>query len=276
MDTTKSDLNPAMVTLDEYSVTSIPLTLLCKGKPIGTATGFFYKSGAHHHLVSNWHVFSGRNTYTGQANRKDAAVPDALALVLHGNRLGTYREGLSVPLEDGTGASLWRQHARGQDVDVAILPVGKISAEYTIYELPRMREAADMALKVAMDAFIIGFPKVITHQRVFPIWKRASVATEPNFSHDDRPVFLVDAASREGMSGAPVVLRSFGGYDTAQGGRIAGPGAFTRFVGIYSGRYGAEDELGAQLGRVWHRAVIDEVIEAGLPGAYELRARSAQ
>jgi hypothetical protein len=261
-----------MAALDEYSVTALPLTMLCKGAAIGQAIGFFYKLTDRYFLISNWHVFSGRSPYTGQARRKDAALPDALGLALHRkDHLGGFVEGYSARLDDDQGAVKWLQHQQGQDIDVAVLPIDVFPADCVAYELPRASEASDMAFRVGMDAYILGFPKGIAHQKYLPIWKRASVATEPDIPHDDLPVFLVDTTTREGMSGAPVLLRSFGGYDTQSGDRSIGGGAFTRFVGIYSGRFGAEDEFGAQLGRVWHRFVIDEIIANGSLGSYELR-----
>lgn len=260
-----------MPKLDEYTLTSLALTLLCKGAAIGNATGFFYRRGDRCFLISNWHVFSGRNPYTGQANRSDAALPDALSFAMHRKgQLGSLVEGCSAQLEDKEGTTKWLLHSRGQDIDVAVLPVDVLPPECMAYTLPLAGEASDMSFQVGMDAFVLGFPKGIAHQKYLPIWKRASVATEPDIPHDNLPVFLVDTATREGMSGAPVLLRSFGGYDTRNGDRQMAPGAFTRFVGIYSGRFGADDEYGAQLGRVWHRSVIDEIIDGGLPGSYEL------
>lgn len=32
------------------------------------------------------------------------------------------------------------------------------------------------------------------------------------------------------------------------------------FIGVYSGRIGADDEFKAQLGKVWKKRVIDEII----------------
>ncbi len=203
-----------MAALDEYSVTALPLTMLCKGAAIGQAIGFFYKLTDRYFLISNWHVFSGRSPYTGQARRKDAALPDALGLALHRkDHLGGFVEGYSARLDDDQGAVKWLQHQQGQDIDVAVLPIDVFPADCVAYELPRASEASDMAFRVGMDAYILGFPKGIAHQKYLPIWKRASVATEPDIPHDDLPVFLVDTTTREGMSGAPVLLRSFGGYE---------------------------------------------------------------
>lgn len=261
-----------MPTLDEYSVTTLPLEMTCKGRSIGLATGFFYEKDARAFLVSNWHVMSGRNPYTGQSRCTDAALPDALKFALHRkDRLGEWIVGYSARLEDDQGCPLWLQHQAGQDVDVAVLPINNFPPEAVVYSLPRAGEISNMAFSVGRDAYILGFPKGIAHQKYLPIWKRASIATEPEIPHDNLPVFLVDTATREGMSGAPVLLRSYRGYEEQDGGVTMGPGAFTRFVGVYSGRFGADDELGAQLGRVWHRSVIDEIIATGVSGSYQLR-----
>lgn len=261
-----------MQSIDEHSVTALPLKLLCKGAVIGTATGFFYVLNGHRYLVSNWHVFSGRNTYTGQAIRKDAALPDALRVVIHlSARIGAAQE-VDFRLYHQDGAPLWWQHMDGQDVDVAVLPCfDDLPQDYTAYDIPLKSDASDMAFKIGMDAYILGFPKGIASNQVLPIWKRASIASEPDLPHENRPVVLVDTATREGMSGAPVFLRTFGGYQSTSGNRRMMVGSSTRFIGIYSGRYGAEDEFAAQLGRVWLRENIDEVARHGVPGSYELR-----
>jgi hypothetical protein len=172
-------------------------------------------------------------------------------------------------LVDNEGNIKWRQHPAGQDVDVAVLEID-LQADDVVYALPMPNETADMAFKVSMDAFILGFPSGVS-QQFWPIWKRASIATEPEIEHDNLPVFLVDSATKEGMSGAPVLLRSVGMYQHQDGGMIGG-GTYTQFVGIYSGRFGARgDELSAQLGRVWHRRVIDEIISDGVPGDFIVR-----
>lgn len=71
---------------------------------------------------------------------------------------------------------------------------------------------------------------------------------------------IVDTATRRGMSGSPVILRSWGQYQQNAGPAILSGGAHSSFVGIYSGRLGSTDKLDAQLGIVWPRFLIDEVI----------------
>jgi len=67
------------------------------------------------------------------------------------------------------------------------------------------------------------------------------------------------------MSGSPVILRTWGGYHTPEGGQITTSGSATRFIGIYSGRIGGKDELQAQLGMVWHAGLVDVIVKDGRP-----------
>src|SRR5262249_54395452 len=152
----------------------------------------------------NWHVFSGRNPYTGQSTHSKGAIPDAIRFPLHKkDQLGHFSKGHELGLQRTDGTPAWLQHPKGQDIDVAVASA-MLPADATAYELPRPGEASDMVLSVAMDCFVLGFPKNLSHGEILPIWKRASVATEPDIPHDNLPVFLIDTATREGMSGAPV------------------------------------------------------------------------
>jgi len=258
--------------IDEYTLTAVPLTLLCKESEIGVATGFFYMCDGYIYLVSNWHVMSGRNTYTGQAVRPDAALPDKLLVQVHGDFSKNETREFKLKLCQDDETPIWRQHRRGQDIDVAVLRCGKaLPGKCVAHTLPMKSDIPDMALKIGMETFVLGFPKGITSNKIFPVWKRASVATEPAIDHNGLPLFLVDTATRDGMSGAPVLLRTSGGYQTESNNRNVVVGVSTKFIGVYSGRHNAADEFGAQLGRVWRRTVIDEIIARGVVGSYDLR-----
>jgi len=260
--------------IDPYSPISVRINLLCNDNPIGNATGFFYEYDNNLYVVSNWHVFSGRNPNTGQPRHPSGGVPDTIEMALWlKQRIGDWNL-TRMSTDDVNGEALWLQHPAGQDVDVAVCRVNQISDEIAIYSLPRPDETLDMAVEVAMDVFIVGFPLGLSHQNVFPVWKRGSVATEPQLQINDLPVFLVDSATREGMSGSPVYLRSFGHCIHENGNISLSDRPVSRFVGVYSGRYGADDESAAQLGRVWHRNVIIEIIEGGVKGSYEIKSHS--
>jgi hypothetical protein len=103
-----------------------------------------------------------------------------------------------------------------------------------------------------------------------------------NIPANCEPCFLADAATRRGMSGAPVFKR--GRTLELEGDARAGhPGQGTileeprglAFVGIYSGRLGKADLLEAQLGKVWYPSAIRDVVVSGIALDFEERSRPA-
>jgi hypothetical protein len=66
------------------------------------------------------------------------------------------------------------------------------------------------------------------------------------------------------MSGGPVILRSYGTHPTESGPSITTDPA-TRFFGVYSGRLHTKDPLEAQLGMVWPRSFIEDIIDVPTP-----------
>jgi hypothetical protein len=124
--------------------------------------------------------------------------------------------------------------------------------------------------EAGLDCFILGHPEGITGPVFTPVWKRGSIATEP---HPNQPTFLVDSATRQGMSGSPVIARHSGLLGLSDDGKLSGDsviGTCENFVGIYSGRLG-NDELGFQLGRVWKSAVLETLLNNPVKGHHPLR-----
>lgn len=240
--------------IDKFSSSACPVTLFSQGSILANATGFFWKKEKRIYLVSNWHVFSGREPSTGQPkDRQYCRVPDEIHVK------GVYKDNpnavfsLKFSLYDDKEQALWIQHKEfGQKVDVAMLLIGRMSALNVVLKsipcLNEMPSVSDIVSQIGQDVFVLGFPLNIMKTGVFPIWKRASIATEPEFPVNDMPCLLIDTATREGMSGAPVIQRA-NSFKRSDGSRvIAGP-TVTQFIGIYSGRF--VGELGeAQLGIV--------------------------
>ena len=92
--------------------------------------------------------------------------------------------------------------------------------------------------------------------RNFPIWLTGTVANDPIFNYDDRPVLLVDARTRPAMSGSPVWAQTDQTYINGRPSQIVGPVRITAFVGIYSGRIHKDLDIGF----VWKPYVLREVL----------------
>lgn len=122
------------------------------------------------------------------------------------------------------------------------------------------------------DIFVIGYPLGLSSgDGVLPIYKRGSIASEPAV---DPMKFLIDARTYSGMSGSPAVCSHSGVWrepGTDFGESIIG--TIKKFVGVYSGRRFGEpgpDEASpavSEIGIVWKRHLIDEIIAGGVRGA---------
>jgi hypothetical protein len=67
-------------------------------------------------------------------------------------------------------------------------------------------------------------------------------------------MFIIDATTKPGMSGSPVVARRIGMYQSSQAVNMGG--SATRFLGVYSGRIHEQ----ADIGMVWKPEVITAII----------------
>lgn len=227
---------------------------------LALGTGFISSSGEAFFLVSNWHNFSGKNPSTGAHLSPTGGEPDQVRIWWNRkNQLGTKFSDDRM-LRGGDGRPLWLVHPTlGRQVDIAVLPlVPHADAEpYPINQMP----TSALAMVIGADIFILGYPYGIDDGGL-PIWKRGSIASEPQLAGTTQQYILVDTASRPGMSGSPVIMRSRGA-SAMEDGSTAVMGTATRFVGIYSGRLSTNDPLDAQLGLVWPAALIDAIIAGG-------------
>lgn len=159
-------------------------------------------------------------------------------------------------IRDRQGAPLWFIHPQhGKGVDVVALPVTPhVDTEmYPINEMPSM----DLRLTIGMDAFVLGYPFGIGPAGL-PVWKRGSFASEPDL-FPGQLFTLIDTASRPGMSGSPVIRRSFGTHLLANGDVAMAAGDASKFCGVYSGRITSKDATDAQLGMMWPAPLVSEI-----------------
>ena len=255
--------------IDIGSTITTQLGLFYHDKQLATETGFFYKWNGQFFLITNWHNITGRNPQTLKLLCKHGGIPDRVKFKVR--YLGSYADWMTIerPLYEDTDDSapskpVWLEHAYHHNkIDVIAIPIpipagGEVT---TINEV----NTARVLLRVATDVFVLGYPKGISGGGEFPIWKRASIATEPDIQLDALPKMLVDTATREGMSGAPVIAVARRGVLEPEAGLAGNWDSGYRFVGVYSGRLG-HGELEAQLGIVWKAQVVDDIVQAQTKG----------
>lgn len=238
---------------------------------LSSGTAFAYVKNGAYFLVTNWHNVAGRSPVDGKCLSKTLAVPDMLSTLFRAKddlRLCT-REHLPLYFDEGMQKPSWYVHpVQGQKVDVVAIPLSeRVASTYRLLPINEIKFDSAFKTEVADDAFVIGYPFSDTPAAQLPIWKRASIASEPDVNIDGLPKFLIDTATRSGLSGSPVVMQRVGLHG-ASGGKLTGTeilGRIRNFIGVYSGRIGA-DETKAQLGIVWKANVIEEIIDGKVLG----------
>ena len=242
---------------------------------LSSATAFFIRREKRLFLITNWHVVSGRNSETNECLSSTCAVPNRLKIRLHKQSDFIEFEDHEIPLLDEAGAPLWIEHPEhGRTVDVVALKV-ELPQHLLAMDVEKFIEPMNESTKesVTDDVFILGYPFGLSAGGIFPIWKRATIASEPAVDIANLPKMLVDTASRSGMSGSPVMLfqrrqmtlvkSSSENPDLKQFSRHR-----MKLIGVYSGRIGADDpESKAQLGIVWKGRVINQIINHALERA---------
>ena len=221
---------PKTIIIDPLSCTSLRVELRVGGKPLSTGSAFVVQGSHAAHLVTNWHVLSGKNPETGKLLSPTGAIPDELAIIHHTQKLGTWKV-LTQPLLDDDGQPLWIEHPEGAAVDLAALELDLSDSDVQLYPFSLELAEHDVHLQPAMSVSIIGYPYGLATGVAFPIWKTGHIASDPDIDYDGSPAFLIDATTRGGMSGSPVVYRSMGSYPSKSGALTIGKVA-TAFLGV--------------------------------------------
>lgn len=245
---------------------------------IATGTGFIYEYQDHLYLVTNGHNVTGINPETNQRISNHAGVPN---LIVSKARIKVKDRDFLTAGEfvvdiyrdrESMDKPTWFIHKDlGYKVDVVAIPVcAKNEVPRHVLINPINSYKFDFnPPEVGDDVFVLGYPFNLSGGKGLPIWKRGSIATEPFLDLDDLPKVLIDTATRSGMSGSPVIFQRTGLVDDYTDENIKGDvsiGTIRGFLGVYSARIGAKDELQAQLGVVWKRTVIDEIIREKVIG----------
>lgn len=247
-----------MTQLDQFTLTAVPLELFFDETALGHATGFIWHLKDTYYLVSNWHVYAAQDFFTLKSLHDHGGRPNKIIarFNIHGQ---FWKQEWHIPIRDADDKPLWLVYPHRR-VDIAVLPLNfeKEKQVVTLYPLNELATAA-LRIEVGMEVFILGYPFKI-EPPAFPVWKRGSIASEPDLLRLSADYMLVDTASRPGMSGAPVIRRSWSNHLVVPGRQIVDDRPATKFLGVYSGRVPTDHPHEAQIGLVWAASFIDEII----------------
>ncbi|WCS20135.1 serine protease [Mycobacterium marinum] len=179
-----------------------------------------------------------------------------------------------VPLIGEDWNPVWKQNAQfGADMDVAVVPFDApndviIRSWERTGPLTGPEDVPWPYLSPGQDVLIIGYPYALSVGPLLPLWIRGMVASDPPFGYQvgekGYPCWLVDARTRGGNSGAPVIRYRPPGTYVMRNNNM--PAITTvpnsDVVGVYAGRTSKESDLGF----VWPIEDVDDICRSGLRG----------
>ena len=175
----------------------------------------------------------------------------------------------------------WFEHPKHRfAVDVVAIDleeVGELQERCRFLVLTDYKQFEPRYRASAMDTvFVIGYPWGLTGGGLaLPLFKRGSIASDPILSSKGAPQILIDCRTTSAMSGSPVIVSHSGIWSPT--GQFPSPdsviGTIENFLGVYSGRFYAVDDLDddnvreiSDLGIVWTAAAVNEVADSGQTG----------
>ena len=257
--------------IDPLSPAVTPIELIQNDIVFGHGTGFIWKSAGRVFLVTNWHNLSGQHPFDSSHLNEGGRVADTIRCyptTIQAETQNLVRHPVSLPLFETFHEPKWIQHKHFFEIriDIAIIELTNVDglpipSDYLA--LNRSDEHPKLFSHVGSDVFIVGYPFFEFEDLLkFPLWKRGSIASEPLIGWKRKPIFLIDAASRPGMSGSPVIRKIFGPAPIPQDNTfvIRGDNVMTQeFIGVYSGHLNRKSE-DVTIGFAWYGNLIDEIL----------------
>lgn len=274
----KNFVQPGM---DVRTLCTTPIELLSKDgeeRVISTATGFFWLHKGQAYLVTNWHVVSGRNPFTGQITSPNGYIPSqfnfyGISLDVKEGKVSIERKRIRITLGHHAEAVLEKPPVvAGGPIDLWAMPfpnefalgldpkrVGFKGAEVTTCFINE-NEFQRIVTQAGDECVILGYPLRNYVGGMFPIWKRGSIASDVGFGVDGRPMFLIDSATTPGMSGSAIFRRV--NTFTADNRDVGALQEFhaLEFIGVYAGRLQSAELAATNLGYGWFEILIPDVV----------------
>jgi hypothetical protein len=129
-----------------------------------------------------------------------------------------------------------------------------------LYPIPLSLSETKIPAQPSDPVSIVGFPEGYSAFGKFPIWKTGHIATDITLDAGLLPCFMIDATTRPGMSGSPVIASRKGSFMDENGGITGVPsgGVNVRFLGVYAGRLSPLIDM--HIGRVWKPSVVAALV----------------
>lgn len=226
---------------------------------LSSATSFAFSYKGQAFLVTNYHVAFGKNPHSQSVLNQYGAIPNKIVFYYYADNNELMSQ--TIRFAEYENPFGFFTSEKGEILDIAVLKLNDFNG-ICINEAHKYNTRLtydDKSLKVTDELFVLGYPNGID-VKYTPIWKRSTIATEPQINVGGLPVFYIDSTTRQGMSGAPVIRYNSTGADISRGIIQLSNHESFQLVGLYSGRDFAGQDYEAQLGRVWRKEQIEKII----------------
>ena len=254
--------------IDKLSYCAIPINLIFSETTLVLAawTAFYYKYENKIYLITNWHNVTGINPITGDFLNQWWWQPDIIQYVVLEHRAPTIkwnRYNRKLYIDDQLLKPNWLIHPiYWNKVDVVAIEMEDTDDMKNL--CINKQDFQDIDPIVADNVYVLGFPYNIKWWWNFPLWKKWTIATEPDIDIEGLPKIFIDTASRPWMSWSPVIYRRDWIHNLTRDWQLKDDsiiGQIQWFIWIYSWRILWKTELEAQLWIVWKKQVIEEIIK---------------
>lgn len=253
-------MNQKIVNIDPLSASSLFIELCFNDQVLAKATSFIVLRKGKHYLLTNRHNVTGRDQNTGkELDKVHASIPNIMKVYYNltdsvgGNRIYEH------VLVNDEGICWYEHPSLKERADFVALPVptnDKLLSTSPCYDLDAPE--IDVLLKPGDRANIIGFPFAKKTMNNFGIWITGFLASDIDIDIDNEPKFYIDARTRTGQSGSPVVF-----YRNGESVKLINNNTMLSFsghklLGIYCGRINDDSDIGV----VWKREAICELLDS--------------
>jgi len=221
--------------IEHISLITTPIVLLKGDSVISQGTGFFYiledsTKGNVIFLITNYHVLTGNSPKTKQLPKGDN-----IKFYFHKdpNNPGDVNE-IKIPLFTKENKEVWITSEDYPKADVAAIPILPVFTKgASVYAITENWTKSNMKIRPTSAITLVGYPYGFFDKKNWlPIWKTGTIATEPSYDFEGKPLMLIDISAFPGMSGSPAFAIANGAYQTVDGPTTVGQ--VRMFLGIYA------------------------------------------
>jgi Trypsin-like peptidase domain len=191
------------IVIEPLLLTAARVSTFDRARALTSASGFFFERDDRLYLVTSRHVV---------IDEPSEHFPDRIEIELHTDAVNLTRStGFSMLLYRD-GRSVWRQGADGGGaIDVAVIELDRAALPQpcVLHALtPDHLQSSFAEVEVGSSLLIVGFPlgfhDTLHH---LPVVRQALIASSFGIRFQGQGLFLTDARTHRGTSGAPVLMR---------------------------------------------------------------------